>query len=89
MGPQPLHFAANNGHAAVAQLLLAARCSIDLHMKDGLTALQLVIRGARRGCQADTERQLIRNTKQKVVRDVICRLALRRSKSSRKMLTGR
>jgi len=38
-----LHFAAQQGQAAVAQLLLAARCNIDLQTTGGDTALQAAL----------------------------------------------
>jgi hypothetical protein len=50
------------GHAAVAQLLLAARCNIDLQTKDGETALQAAQRAGDAAIAT-----LIRNTKPKGV----------------------
>jgi len=37
VGSTPLYCAAQNGYAAVAQLLLTARCNIDLQAMNGLT----------------------------------------------------
>jgi ankyrin repeat protein len=31
----PLHLAAQNGHAAVTEKLIAARCNVDLQQQDG------------------------------------------------------
>jgi hypothetical protein len=39
-GCTPLLFAAQNGHSAITEKLLAARCSVDLVTEDGCTALQ-------------------------------------------------
>ena len=40
-GATPLHLASYNGHASVTEQLLAARCNVDLQMKDGRNALIL------------------------------------------------
>jgi ankyrin repeat protein len=56
----PLIIAADKGHVAVAQLLLAARCNINLQTKDGETALQVAKRGGHTAIVT-----LIRNTKHK------------------------
>ena len=53
-GATPLHITAQKGRAAT-QLLLEARCNIDLNLKGGLSALQAAQRGARRNRHADTE----------------------------------
>jgi hypothetical protein len=45
-GATPLHITTQNGHSAVAQLLLAARCNIHLKTIDGKTASQgIQVRG--------------------------------------------
>jgi len=38
-GATPLNMAARRGHAPVTELLIAARCNVDLHDKDGYTPL--------------------------------------------------
>ena len=60
------HIAARQGHAAVAQLPLAARCNIDLQTMDGLTTLQ-----AAKGEGLAAIDTLIRNKKEKGAKDVL------------------
>ena len=57
--------AADKGHAAVGQLLVAARCNIDLQAQ-GLTALQAAERAGHARIAT-----LIRNTRQKGAKDVL------------------
>ena len=51
-----LSIAAHERHAAVAQLVLAARCNIDLNAMNGITTPQVAQdAGLSRNCHADTE----------------------------------
>jgi hypothetical protein len=71
--------AAHQGHSAVAQLLLAARCNTDVQTMNGFTALQ----GAQRMWHAAIA-TLIRNTKQKWAEDVLLQAGPEKIKKSRR-----
>ncbi len=58
--------AADKGHAAVGQLLVAARCNIDLQTKVGTTALQLAQRAGHAAIAT-----LIQDRKQTGAKDVL------------------
>jgi ankyrin repeat protein len=50
-GSTPILFAAQNGHSSVTEMLIQARCNMDLQREDGCTPLFIA---AEKGALSDT-----------------------------------
>jgi ankyrin repeat protein len=55
IGSSPLHLASQNAHASVTELLIAARCNVDLQDKVGFTPLHFAAVGALKGHETATK----------------------------------